>query len=116
ASPGMGNCDYDQAITGRDLIEAGNRETVVLAHVETRAGIENLDAILGNPHVDVLFLGMYDLSISYGHPGDFAHPAVAAAVEQALAAAKKHGKVAGRYVPDAKAAGRWTTRGMAFFE
>src|SRR5215475_3109560 len=104
AAPGMGNCDYNLETTGRELIETGNRETVVLAHVETRLGIESLDAILGNAQVDVLFLGMYDLSISYGHPGDFRHPDVAAAVEAALAAAKRHGKVAGMYVPDAKAA------------
>jgi 2-keto-3-deoxy-L-rhamnonate aldolase RhmA len=59
AAPGMGNCDYNLQTTGRDLIDTGNRETVVLAHVETRTGIESLDAILGNPQVDVLFLGMY---------------------------------------------------------
>ena len=115
-APGMGNCDYDLRTTGRQLIEAGNRETVVLAHVETRTGIENLDAILGNPHVDVLFLGMFDLSTSYGHPGDFRHPDVAAAVEAALAAAKRHGKVAGMYVPDAQAAAPWVAKGMRFFE
>jgi 2-keto-3-deoxy-L-rhamnonate aldolase RhmA len=116
AAPGMGNTDYNSQTTGRELIEVGNRETVVLAHVETRKGIENLDAILGNPHVDVLFLGMYDLSISYGQPGDFRHPDVAAAVEAALAAAERHGKVAGMYVPDAKAAEPWVGRGMRFFE
>jgi 2-keto-3-deoxy-L-rhamnonate aldolase RhmA len=116
AAPGMGNTDYNSQTTGRELIEVGNRETVVLAHVETRKGIENLDAILGNPHVDVLFLGMYDLSISYGQPGDFRHPDVAAAVEAALAAAQRHGKVAGMYVPDAKAAEPWVGRGMRFFE
>jgi 2-keto-3-deoxy-L-rhamnonate aldolase RhmA len=116
AAPGMGNCDYDLHTTGRDLIETGNRETVVLAHVETRTGIENLDAILGNPHVDILFLGMYDLSISYGRPGEFGHPDVAAAVEKALAAAKRHGKVAGMYVPDARTAAAWTPSGMRFFE
>jgi 2-keto-3-deoxy-L-rhamnonate aldolase RhmA len=116
AAPGMGNCDYNLQTTGRELIETGNRETVVLAHVETRTGIGQLDAILANPHVDILFLGMYDLSISYGHPGDFRHPDVAAAVETALAAAKKHGKVAGMYVPDAKAAEPWVARGMRFFE
>ena len=49
AAPGMGNCDYNLQTTGRELIETGNRETVVLAHVETRKGIENLDAILGQP-------------------------------------------------------------------
>src|SRR5262249_16497930 len=116
AAPGMGNCDYDTQTTGRQLIETGNRETVVLAHVETRQGIHNLDAILSNPHVDILFLGMYDLSISYGQPGDFRHPDVAAAVETAIAAARRHGKVAGMYVPDAKAAAPWVGRGMRFFE
>ncbi len=116
AAPGMGNCDYNLQTTGRELIETGNRETVVLAHVETRSGIENLDAILGNPHVDILFLGMYDLSISYGQPGEFRHPDVAAAVETALAAAKRHGKVAGMYVPDARVAEPWVARGFRFFE
>src|SRR3989475_3717934 len=106
-APGMGNCDYKLQTTGRELIETGNRETVVLAHVETRTGIENLDAILANPHVDVLFLGMYDLSVSYGQPGDFSHPDVAAAVETALVAAKRHGRTAGMYGPSATGAERW---------
>ena len=88
----------------------------MLAHVETRQGINNLDAILANPHVDVLFLGMYDLSVSYGQPGDFRHPDVAGAVEAALAAAKRHDKTAGMYVPDAKAAEPWLAKGMRFFE
>ena len=74
AAPGMGNSDYNLQVNGREFIESANRETVMLAHVETRHGIQNLDAILANPHVDVLFLGMYDLSVSYGQPGDFSHP------------------------------------------
>jgi 2-keto-3-deoxy-L-rhamnonate aldolase RhmA len=113
---GMGNCDYNLQMTGRDLIDCGNRETVVLAHVETRTGIDNLDAILGNPHVDVLFLGMYDLSNSYGHPGEFRHSDVVAAVDRAIAAAKRHGKAMGMYVPDAKAAEPWVAKGCRFFE
>jgi 4-hydroxy-2-oxoheptanedioate aldolase len=59
---------------------------------------------------------MYDLSISYGQPGNFRHTDVAAAVETAIAAAKRHGKVAGMYVPDAEAAAPWVSRGMRFFE
>jgi|SRR5581483_6309637 len=116
AAPGMGNCDYNLQMSGRELIDSGNRDTVVITHVETRTGIEHLDEILDHPQVDVLFLGMYDLSISYGHPGEFGHPDVAAAVEKALAAAKRHGKVAGMYVPHAQAAQPWVARGMRFFE
>jgi 4-hydroxy-2-oxoheptanedioate aldolase len=59
---------------------------------------------------------MYDLSVSYGQPGDFRHPDVAAAVEQAHAAARRQGKTAGMYVPDARAAELWAGRGMRFFE
>src|SRR5262249_812391 len=91
AAPGMGNSDYNLQTTGPELIQPGNRETVVLADIETRRGIENLDTILANPHIDIMFLGMYDLSISYGQPGEFRHPDVAAAVETAIAAAKRHG-------------------------
>jgi 2-keto-3-deoxy-L-rhamnonate aldolase RhmA len=116
AAPGMGNCDYNLQTSGRDLIERGNRETVVLAHVETRRGIDNLDEILAHPQVDVMFLGMYDLSVSYGHPGDFRHPDVVGAVETALAAAQRHGKTPGMYVPDARAAEPWIGKGMRFFE
>src|SRR5438445_12442538 len=93
AAPGMGNCDYRLQTSGRELIETGNRETVVLAHVETRQGIQNLDAILAHPQVDLLFLGMYDLSSSYGQPGDFRHPDVAAAAGTALPAARRHRKL-----------------------
>ncbi len=116
AAPGMGNCDYNLQTPGRDLIERGNRETVILAHVETKKGIDNLDGILANPHVDVLFLGMYDLSVSYGAAGEFQHPHVVTAVETALAAAARHGKTAGMYVPDAHGASPWVSRGMRFFE
>lgn len=115
-APGMGNCDYNTQTSGRELIETGNRETVVLAHVETRTGIDNLDAILTHPQVDILFLGMYDLSTSYGQPGNFTHGDVVRAVEKALAAAQKHGKVAGMYVPDAKTAATWISKGFRFFE
>ena len=40
----------------------------------------------------------------------------AATVVAAIAAAARHGKVAGMYVPDARVAEPWVARGMRFFE
>jgi 2-keto-3-deoxy-L-rhamnonate aldolase RhmA len=116
AAPCYGNCDYAPDVDGAKFIEEANRETIVLAHVETCTGVENIDAILGNPYVDIVFLGMYDLSTSYGHPGGFAHPDVAAAVERVIQSGRAHNKVIGMYVPNAETAQRWVSRGVTFFE
>jgi 2-keto-3-deoxy-L-rhamnonate aldolase RhmA len=116
AAPGYGNCDYQLDVEGRRFIADANRETVVLAHVETRRGVENIDEILSNPHVEIVFLGMYDLSISCGQPGDFRHQDVSVAVERVIESAHAHGKVIGMYVPDAEGARRWSSKGVRFFE
>ncbi len=116
AAPGCGNSDFDLAVEGAQFVEDANRETVVLAHIETRRGVENADAILSNPHVDIAFVGMYDLSLSYGQPGNFQNPELAKGVEHVIACARKHNKVVGMYVPDAAAAQRWYSKGVTFFE
>jgi 2-keto-3-deoxy-L-rhamnonate aldolase RhmA len=116
ACPGYGSCDYDLDITGEQFVETANRETVVVAHVETRIGVEHIDEIVSNPQVDVLFIGMYDLSISYGHPGDMRHPDLTAAVERVFAAARKNNKVLGMFVPDPELARIWLDAGVTFYE
>jgi 2-keto-3-deoxy-L-rhamnonate aldolase RhmA len=116
AAPGCGNSDYDLSVEGRQFVEDANHETVVLAHIETRRGVENADAILSTPQVDIAFVGMYDLSLSFGQPGNFKNPELAKAVEQVIACARKYNKVVGMYVPDAEAAEKWFPKGVTFFE
>jgi 2-keto-3-deoxy-L-rhamnonate aldolase RhmA len=116
AAPGYGNCDYNPNIEGPAFIQLGDRETVVLAHIETRRGVENVEAILSNPHVDVAFIGMYDLSVSYGQAGNVRNPDLVKGVEKVIASARKHGKVVGMYVYDAEVARTWFEKGVTFFE
>ena len=54
-----------------------NENTVVMALVEDREGIENLDEILSVPGLDAVVIGYGDLSLTTGHPGDRYHPEVA---------------------------------------
>lgn len=49
---------------------------VVIAQIEHRDGIDNLDSIMATPGIDAFFIGPYDLSASYGAPGDFENPDV----------------------------------------
>jgi 2-keto-3-deoxy-L-rhamnonate aldolase RhmA len=113
---GTGNSDYDLGIEARAFIEQANVDTVALAHIETRTGVENIEAILGNPHVDIVFLGMADLSVSYGHPLELSHPDIVRAAERVCSAARQAGKVVGMWVPDAEKARRWMGNGVRFFE
>jgi 4-hydroxy-2-oxoheptanedioate aldolase len=51
-----------------------NEESLVMVQVESAQGMQNLRAIAAVAGVDVLFLGLGDLSQDLGLPGDFQHP------------------------------------------
>ena len=81
-----------------EYFDEANRETLVIVHCENRQGLECLDGIAAVEGVDVIFVGPYDLSQSFGIPGQIYHPVMVDAVARALAAAKRAGKPAGIFV------------------
>ena len=88
---------------GGDVAEkmrAIHERTLVICMIETRAGLENVDAIAAVDGVDVLWLGHFDLTNFLGIPGQFSHPQYRDAVKRIAAAAKKHGKAAGYMAAD----------------
>jgi 2-dehydro-3-deoxyglucarate aldolase/4-hydroxy-2-oxoheptanedioate aldolase len=94
AAFGFAHDDYE----GGDVVDKMNaihERTLVIAMIETKQGLENVDAIATVPGVDVLWLGHFDLSNFLGIPGQFAHPAFQDAIRKIVAAARKHGKAAG---------------------
>lgn len=72
-----------------------NDTTLVVCMIETREGLENVEAIAAVPGVDVLHLGCNDLLNDMGNPGAFGSPEIMAAIRRMIAACKKHGKWAG---------------------
>jgi 4-hydroxy-2-oxoheptanedioate aldolase len=67
----------------------------LLVQAETRAAMENLDAIAGVDGVDGIFIGPADLSASLGHRGNAAHPEVQAVIEDGIKRIAKAGKAPG---------------------
>lgn len=76
-------------------MQASNAETVMISLVESKRGIENADAILATPGMDIGWLGHFDLTNDLGITAEFDHPDFLAAVDRLAAAAKNHGKALG---------------------
>jgi 4-hydroxy-2-oxoheptanedioate aldolase len=66
----------------REAVEAANAESLVVAQIEDRHGIEHIEEIVRVPGIDVLSVGPSDLSQSYGLPGQYDHPTVKQALER----------------------------------
>lgn len=92
--------DNYRAAPVADALQAANDRTAVICLIETAEGAENVDAIAAVTGVDGLWVGHFDLSVSLGIPGEFAHPRFTAAMARIVAAGKAHGKFLGRLVPD----------------
>ena len=69
-----------------------NREQLLVAMVETVAGIENVDEIAAVDGIDLLWLGHGDLTTSLGIPGQFDNPLFLDAVERIFSAAEAQRK------------------------
>lgn len=75
-----------------------NENAAVALMIESRKGVENVQAIAAAPGVDALFIGPYDMSGSYGVPGEVDHPAVVQGRQKVLEAARQAGISAGIHI------------------
>jgi len=91
-----------------------NAEQLVVIHIEGQRGLQNLDEIISVPHIDVVFLGPYDLSNSFGVPGQVNDPRVIHGMEMAVARIRAAGKAAGTYAGDPATAQRWAKLGVQY--
>jgi 2-dehydro-3-deoxyglucarate aldolase/4-hydroxy-2-oxoheptanedioate aldolase len=111
AAFGVSHDDY----TGGDLIEkiqSANRETFLIAQIETAAGVQNVDQIAAVEGIDCLWIGHFDLTNSLGICGQFDHPRFKEAVEQVLAACRRHGKTPGFMAGDVPTGNRLLDQGF----
>ena len=78
-----------------DYLKKADSEICLLVQVETRAALDELEAIAAVEGVDGVFIGPSDLSASLGHVGNPAHPDVQEALQGAVTRLKAVGKPAG---------------------
>ena len=91
-----------------------NARTAIILQVEDPRGAAAAGEIAAMPGVDMLWLGHNDLSVALDKPGAFDDPDFAKAEQATLAAARQHGKSAGRLAVDTKQAAQFVKMGYDF--
>ncbi len=96
--------------------DSADRNIITVAVVEEVEAIARIDEIAATPGIDVIFVGTGDLSFSMGLRGQQQHPRVEEAAAAVLAAARRHGKIAGRPAGSVDDTARYIADGFLFFQ
>ncbi|MBM3810937.1 MAG: aldolase [Acidimicrobiia bacterium] len=92
--------------------QKANDNSTVICMIESPAGLENVEAIIATPGVDVLWIGHFDLSQAMGIPGQFQNPRFLEAQKKVVDAARKHHKLAGMQPGNMEQADQWRKMGF----
>jgi len=98
--------------TKDEYVNAGNQGVARALQLEDPEALENCEAILDVPGVNAIFVGLGDLALVTGKPGN--HPDNDALVQKLLDAAKARNVPCGTAVGDPAAALRAKERGFSF--
>ena len=115
SATGYGNSDYGK-VDKSVWYEKMNAQTFVVAHFETRAGAENVQAVLDVDGIDICFIGSSDLSLSYGIPGQYQDPDFLATVQGIFNVAARRNVVRGIVATNYDDARYWIEQGVQYFE
>jgi len=101
----VGTASYVQALD----------DVVIAIMVEKRECVEDLEAILSVPGIDMVQFGPADYAMSIGHPGEWTHPDVAAAERKTIETALRKGLHPRIELQDIAMAPRYLEMGVRHF-
>ena len=113
-----GVCRYVRAaaygVTEKQRYFREANEAVVIAQVEGIEGLGNLAEILGVPGIDVIFVGVYDLSQSLGVTGQVDHPDVEAALRDVVTQCREKAIPVGTFVETPETTRKYRDMGINY--
>lgn len=112
-SPFTRAASYADAVGPNFMVDA-NANTLVAVHVESASAIVDLDVILDNREIDIIFLGLFDLSKSIGLEGKIDDARVIELQQKAARQIVDGGKVAGTIVTNREQMRRALDMGMTY--
>jgi len=96
-------------------LEDANDNTLVILLLETKEAVENLEEITSVPGIDVVYLGLFDLSLSLGlNPLELPLPEIDQVIEKALKICGKKGIAVGMGADRPEGLSQNQSRGFTF--
>ena len=86
----------------------------LILQLESRAGLNNLDSILGVHGYDAIFIGPSDLAASMGFPGETSHPEVQGAIASAVEKIQRAGIAVGTLSTEEAMISTYESMGISF--
>jgi len=97
-----------------DYARRAHEEICLLVQVETRAAVDDIEAICAVEGIDGVFIGPADLHASLGYPGEIANAKVKPLIDEATRRIRKAGKAPGILTPSEADARHWLACGALF--
>lgn len=101
-----------QAASFADITRHCNRETLMIAQIESTRALERLPELASVEGLDSLLVGPADLSISLGVGGEWYHPRLIEAIDRVIEACQQSGVWPAIQTRNAQLAEFWIGRGM----
>ncbi|MEV6647727.1 aldolase/citrate lyase family protein [Amycolatopsis sp. NPDC051371] len=84
-----------RSLPAEQTVRELDHASMVVAQIESQAGLDAADAIAAVDGVDILLVGANDLSVELGVAGQMDHPEVHEAFLRVIKACREHGKTVG---------------------
>jgi len=91
-----------------------NKKNMLGLLLEGVNALKNLENIISDSEIDVVYIGTYDLSVSLGVPGDVTNKKVISSLEKAVDKIRKNGKSAGCMIHNTDDLKRFKEIGIQF--
>jgi 2-keto-3-deoxy-L-rhamnonate aldolase RhmA len=100
--------------SAQEYIKNFNSHVISIMQIESQEALDNLEAIAKNNKTDVLFLGVGDLALSFGDPGNFTSKKMNEARKTILNVCMKYNKTPGIFSYDIELAKQYQNEGFTF--
>jgi len=96
------------------LTDKANKNTMIAINIEGKEAIDDIDNILKIQELDIIFIGLFDLSKALGIPGDVDNPRVIKYLEELTKKINSNGKYAGTITTSKKKITRFLKIGVKY--